>query len=58
MVSEPEAGVTDSVGGISLIDMVRMLRRHLVGGTIVFEGTPAALRANTQITATYLGVGG
>jgi len=27
-------------------------------GTIVFEGTPAALRANTQITATYLGVGG
>jgi len=27
-------------------------------GTIVFEGTPAALRANTQVTATYLGVGG
>jgi branched-chain amino acid transport system ATP-binding protein len=26
-------------------------------GTIVFEGTPAALRANEQITATYLGVG-
>ena len=27
-------------------------------GTIVFEGTPAALRANTHVTATYLGVGG
>jgi branched-chain amino acid transport system ATP-binding protein len=27
-------------------------------GTIVFEGTPAALRANTQVTAIYLGVGG
>jgi branched-chain amino acid transport system ATP-binding protein len=27
-------------------------------GTIVFEGTPAALRADTQVTATYLGVGG
>ena len=27
-------------------------------GTIVFEGTPAALRANEQITTTYLGVGG
>jgi branched-chain amino acid transport system ATP-binding protein len=27
-------------------------------GTIVFEGTPAALRANTQVTTTYLGVGG
>jgi len=26
-------------------------------GTIVFEGTPAALRADEQITATYLGVG-
>jgi branched-chain amino acid transport system ATP-binding protein len=26
-------------------------------GTIVFEGTPAALRADTQVTATYLGVG-
>lgn len=36
MVSEPGGGVTDSVGGISLLDMVRMLRRHLVGGTIVF----------------------
>jgi branched-chain amino acid transport system ATP-binding protein len=27
-------------------------------GTIVFEGTPDALRANQQITTTYLGVGG
>ncbi|HEX6157062.1 MAG TPA: ABC transporter ATP-binding protein, partial [Burkholderiales bacterium] len=27
-------------------------------GTVVFEGTPAALRANTQVTTTYLGVGG
>jgi len=27
-------------------------------GTIVFEGTPQALRANTHVTATYLGVGG
>jgi branched-chain amino acid transport system ATP-binding protein len=27
-------------------------------GTIVFEGTPAALRANAHVTATYLGVGG
>ena len=27
-------------------------------GTIVFEGTPAALRADHQITTTYLGVGG
>jgi branched-chain amino acid transport system ATP-binding protein len=27
-------------------------------GTAVFEGTPAQLRANTQVTATYLGVGG
>ena len=27
-------------------------------GTIVFEGTPKALRANEQITTTYLGVGG
>lgn len=27
-------------------------------GTVVFDGTPAALRADTQVTATYLGVGG
>jgi len=27
-------------------------------GTVVFEGTPAALRAERQVTATYLGVGG
>jgi branched-chain amino acid transport system ATP-binding protein len=27
-------------------------------GAIVFEGTPAALRADAQVTATYLGVGG
>jgi branched-chain amino acid transport system ATP-binding protein len=27
-------------------------------GTIVFEGTPAALRATERITTTYLGVGG
>ena len=27
-------------------------------GTIVFEGTPAALRADERITTTYLGVGG
>ena len=27
-------------------------------GTVVFEGTPARLRADAQITATYLGVGG
>jgi branched-chain amino acid transport system ATP-binding protein len=27
-------------------------------GTTVFEGTPAALRADAQVTATYLGVGG
>jgi len=27
-------------------------------GTVVFEGTPARLRADAQVTATYLGVGG
>jgi branched-chain amino acid transport system ATP-binding protein len=27
-------------------------------GSVVFEGTPAALRADQQVTATYLGVGG
>jgi branched-chain amino acid transport system ATP-binding protein len=27
-------------------------------GTVVFEGTPSALRADTQVTRTYLGVGG
>jgi branched-chain amino acid transport system ATP-binding protein len=27
-------------------------------GAIVFEGTPAALRADVNVTATYLGVGG
>jgi len=27
-------------------------------GTVVFEGTPAALRADRHVTATYLGVGG
>jgi branched-chain amino acid transport system ATP-binding protein len=27
-------------------------------GTVVFEGTPERLRADTQVTATYLGVGG
>ena len=27
-------------------------------GTVVFEGTPAKLRADTQVTSTYLGVGG
>lgn len=27
-------------------------------GTVVFEGTPAALRADAQVTRTYLGVGG
>jgi branched-chain amino acid transport system ATP-binding protein len=27
-------------------------------GTVVFEGTPARLRADRQVTATYLGVGG
>ena len=27
-------------------------------GTVVFEGTPAALRADRQVTMTYLGVGG
>ncbi len=27
-------------------------------GTIVFEGTPESLRANRQVTTTYLGVGG
>jgi branched-chain amino acid transport system ATP-binding protein len=27
-------------------------------GTVVFEGTPQKLRAETQVTATYLGVGG
>jgi branched-chain amino acid transport system ATP-binding protein len=26
-------------------------------GTVVFEGTPAQLRTDTQVTATYLGVG-
>jgi ABC-type lipopolysaccharide export system ATPase subunit len=25
-------------------------------GTVVFEGTPAQLRADAQVTATYLGV--
>jgi branched-chain amino acid transport system ATP-binding protein len=27
-------------------------------GTVVFEGTPSALRADAQVTSTYLGVGG
>ena len=27
-------------------------------GTIVFEGTPDALRADERVTTTYLGVGG
>jgi branched-chain amino acid transport system ATP-binding protein len=27
-------------------------------GTVVFEGTPAALRTDRQVTTTYLGVGG
>ena len=27
-------------------------------GTVVFEGTPERLRGDTQVTATYLGVGG
>jgi branched-chain amino acid transport system ATP-binding protein len=27
-------------------------------GSVVFEGTPERLRADTQVTATYLGVGG
>jgi branched-chain amino acid transport system ATP-binding protein len=27
-------------------------------GTVVFEGTPGRLRADTRVTATYLGVGG
>jgi branched-chain amino acid transport system ATP-binding protein len=27
-------------------------------GTVVFEGTPETLRADRQVTATYLGVGG
>ena len=27
-------------------------------GTVVFEGAPAQLRADANITATYLGVGG
>lgn len=27
-------------------------------GTVVFEGTPSALRADAQVTAMYLGVGG
>jgi branched-chain amino acid transport system ATP-binding protein len=27
-------------------------------GTVVFEGTPAALRADQRVTTTYLGVGG
>jgi branched-chain amino acid transport system ATP-binding protein len=27
-------------------------------GTVVFEGTPARLRADRQVTSTYLGVGG
>jgi branched-chain amino acid transport system ATP-binding protein len=27
-------------------------------GTVVFEGTPGKLRADRQVTATYLGVGG
>jgi branched-chain amino acid transport system ATP-binding protein len=27
-------------------------------GTVVFEGAPARLRADTQVTSTYLGVGG
>jgi len=27
-------------------------------GTVVFEGTPGRLRADTHVTATYLGVGG
>ena len=27
-------------------------------GTVVFDGTPAALRADRQVTTTYLGVGG
>ena len=27
-------------------------------GSVVFEGSPANLRANTNVTSTYLGVGG
>jgi branched-chain amino acid transport system ATP-binding protein len=27
-------------------------------GTVVFEGTPERLRADRQVTSTYLGVGG
>lgn len=27
-------------------------------GTVVFEGTPERLRADPQVTSTYLGVGG
>ena len=27
-------------------------------GTVVFEGSPGALRADRHVTATYLGVGG
>lgn len=27
-------------------------------GTVVFEGSPASLRADANVTATYLGVGG
>jgi branched-chain amino acid transport system ATP-binding protein len=36
-----------------------MARVYLIDhGASVFEGTPAALRADVKVTATYLGVGG
>ena len=40
--------------GLQLADRVYVVDH----GTVVFEGTPAALRADRQVTATYLGVGG
>jgi hypothetical protein len=35
-----------------------LARRRTSEDGIVFEGTPPDLRANQQVTATYLGVGG
>ena len=39
---------------LSLADRVYVIDH----GSIVFEGTPAALRADGHVTATYLGVRG
>jgi ABC-type lipopolysaccharide export system ATPase subunit len=54
-VAELHAQELDAAG-----DRVRTVvdRVYIIDhGTVVFEGTPKRLRADTQVTATYLGVG-